>query len=460
MSKEYENGLFIFRRDLRINDNTALYLANSKCKHIYSVFIFTPEQVSSQNKFKSDNCVQFMIESLIDLQQKIHSMSGSLLCFYGDNETIINNLIDHLNIDYMCFNEDITPYAVERDKKISKLCKEKGVEIDMSDDYYLHPIGSVMNTSNKPYVKFTPYYLTSLKNRVDTPKKLRKINFTDTSKKLPNRIRLETAMQKFTKQNHNILVNGGRTNALKQLRFANLNIKNYAKTRNTVSQPTSELSAYIKFGCVSIREVYHLFKSKKEFIRQLYWRDFYANVLYYYPHVLGNAMNEKYNSFHWNINESWFNKWCNGETGFPIVDASMRQLNETGYMHNRGRLIVSGFLVKILLISWEKGEKYFAKKLVDYDPASNNLNWQWSASTAIDSQPYYRIMNPWRQQEEHDNECEYIKKWIPELRNVSQDIIHNWNTEWSNHKDIKYPKPICDYETQRDKALKMYKKSN
>jgi deoxyribodipyrimidine photo-lyase len=248
------------------------------------------------------------------------------------------------------------------------------------------------------------------------------------------------------------------------MKIASKNINHYSKTRDELSKQTSKLSAYIKFGCISIREVYKTFRSKHEFIRQLYWRDFYAGVLFSFPHVLGQALKPNYNKIKWHHNENWFKNWCNGETGFPIVDAGMRQMNETGYMHNRARLIVMSFLIKILLIDWKHGEKYFATKLTDYDPASNNGNIQWVMGGGSDSQPYFRIFNPWSQQKEHDPSCEYIKTWIPELKDVDNKIILNWETEYnnsdnknSNNKDIKYVKPICDYKIQKEKCLKMYK---
>ena len=167
-------------------------------------------------------------------------------------------------------------------------------------------------------------------------------------------------------------------------------------------------------------------------------------------------MDERFDKIKWPGTWENFDKWCKGETGFPVVDAAMRQLNITGYMENRARLIVASFLIKTLLIDWNYGEKYFATKLTDYDPASNNGNWQWTSGSGADSQPYFRIFNPWSQQEEHDSSCEYIKTWVPELSSLEPKIIHNWETEWKNYKDIKYSRPICDYKTQKELALKMY----
>jgi deoxyribodipyrimidine photo-lyase len=458
----YEKCLFIFRRDLRIVDNIGLNLAHNMCKQIYPIFIFTPEQVTSANKFKSDNAVQFMIESLTDLQTQIskNKIGTKLLTFYGNNNHIIEYLIKSLDIDCVFFNADYTPYAIQRDIKIIQLCDKLNIEVFYGHDYYLHPPGTILNSTGNPYQKFTPFYEASLNKKVDAPTRMKKIHFASTTKHLQNAITLTEAFKKFTKFNENILVHGGRSNGLKQLRIAHSNIKKYSKTHNELDKPTSELSSYIKFGCISIREVYHIFRSNRDFIRQLFWRDFYANILFSFPYVLGSAMKPNYNKISWHHNSKWFNAWCNGVTGFPIVDAGMRQLNETGYMHNRARLIVSSFLVKTLLIYWQYGEKYFAKNLIDYDPASNNGNWQWIAGSGADSQPYFRIFNPWEQTKNYDPDCNYIKKWIPELNDVNTKDILNWNDTWSKpeFKNIKYSKPIVDYKEQKDKVLDMYKK--
>ena len=456
ISGKFKNGLFIFRRDLRTIDNNGLNLLNTNCENIYAVFIFTPEQVGGQNEYKSDNAVQFMIESLEDLDDKIKDDGGKLHCFYGSNTSVLKSLIKDLDIETICFNLDYTPYAIKRDTEIMDLCEKMGVVVQYAHDYYLHEPGSILTGSGAVYQKFTPYYNAAKSKHVQSPSGKRKIGFAKTSKTLEKSITLNSAMDRFTKINPNILVHGGRDNGLKQMKIAAKNISHYAKTRDELSKPTSQLSAYIKFGCVSIREVYERFRSKTDFIRQLYWRDFYINVLYAFPHVLGHALKPKYDKIRWHQNERWFDAWKKGETGFPVVDSAMRQLNETGYMENRGRLIVSSFLVKTLLISWTKGAQYFSQKLIDYDPSSNQNNWQWTASTGADSQPFFRIFNPWLQQENFDKDCKYIKRWVPELASLEPKVIHNWETEWVNHRDIDYPKPIVDYAEQKKKALDMY----
>jgi len=455
MTHKYENGLFIYRRDFRVVDNIGLNTANSLCKHIYPVFIFTPEQVTDENKYKSNNAVQFMIESLQDLMTQTND---NLQCFYGDNNKIISYLIQKLNINIVISNADYTPYAIKRDNEIVKLCNNMGITTIYEHDYYLQPPGTILNGQGETYQKFTPFYNACLKHNVNTPTPKSKIRFASCNSKLEHTITLENAMKRFTTTNEDILVNGGRKQALKQLKQSTINIQNYVKTRDELSKPSSLLSAYIKFGCVSIREIYKLFHSNESFVRQLYWRDFYANILYSFPHVLGHALKPNYDNIKWHKNSKWFKKWCDGETGFPLVDAGMRQMNKTGYMENRARLIVMSFLVKTLLIDWREGETYFATKLTDYDPASNNGNIQWISGSGADSQQYMRIFSPFRQQEDHDANCEYIKRWVPELEMLDPKIINNWDTEYVNHKDIHYPKPICDFSEQRKKAIDMYMK--
>ena len=456
MNSKFENGLFIFRRDLRIVDNNGLNLLNEKCKNIFTIFIFTPEQVGSGNKYKSDNSVQFMIESLQDLASQINKAGGHLYTFYGHNDKIVADCIKAFDINVVCFNLDISPYAKERDEKIIKLCEHMKTYVMYDYDYYLHQPGTIVNGSGEPYQKFTPYYNTALKKKIESPAGPRKIHFKRSESHIPGKISLEQAFNKFTKENPDILVHGGRPEAIKTLKTAVRTQTHYPKTHNELDKQTTQLSAYLKFGCISIREAYKALHGKRDIIRQLIWRDFYANILYSFPHVLGHAMKQKYNKVHWHHNTNWFKAWCDGETGFPVVDAGMRQLNETGYMHNRARLIVASFLTKTLLIDWRDGEEYFASKLTDYDPASNNGNWQWVASTGADSQPYFRIFNPWEQAKNFDPDCEYIKKWVPELADVPEKDILNWETEWNKFKDIKYCKPIVDYKKQKDLALKMF----
>ena len=454
-NKKYNNGLFIFRRDLRIQDNKGLKLLHNECENIYTIFIFTPEQVGNNNKYKSNNCVQFMIESLRNLNKQLNN---KLYCFYGKNNSVIHHLIKELEINVIGFNLDYTPYAINRDIEIMNLCEEINIDTLFENDYYLNEPGNILSGGGTPYLKFTPYYTQACKRRVDTPSNILNFSSKQTTKKLKNIINLSKAMSKFTKINENLLIKGGRTEGIKALKDAVKTQKHYSRTRDNISYNTSLLSAYIKFGCLSIREIYKAFHNNKDFIRQLHWRDFYSQVMYFNPQVIGGALKPNYNKIKWHNSGRLFNAWCDGKTGFPIVDAAMRQLNTIGWMHNRGRMIVSSFLTKILLIDWRLGERYFATKLVDYDPANNNGGCQWSAGTGADSQPYFRIFNPFLQSQNHDPDCEYIKRWVPELLEVPNEIIHDWNDKEKRREiNSKYPDPIVDYSEQKEKALKMYK---
>ena len=264
--------------------------------------------------------------------------------------------------------------------------------------------------------------------------------------------------------NEDILVKGGRDNGLKQLNKIK-NFKKYDKIRNMVNQETTQLSAYIKFGCISIREVYWKIRDElgknSVLLSQLIWREFYFYIAFYYPFVLkGKNFIEKYNKIKWVQAKTNFNKWKEGKTGYPIVDAGMIELNTTGYMHNRSRLITSNFLNRMLGYHWKVGEKYFASQLTDYDPSVNNGNWQWIASTGVDPKPYFqRLFNPILQSKKYDPDAEYIKKWLPQLKNIPAKQLHNWeeNYLFYNLKDLNYVKPIVEYKKAREKSIKMYR---
>lgn len=445
-------GLFVFRRDLRVVDNRGLLTLSQLVDVLHVCFIFTPEQVGPDNAFRSDASVQFMIDSLDDLQ---HACNGRLGVFYGDNVDVLKRLVRTYNITDVCYNKDITPYAVRRDKAIHALCKSMNVILHEEQDYYLHDIGSVMTGSGEAYQKFTPFYHACQKSasKIETVNH-RKVDIDGWTPK--STISLATARKRFLREKNDAVAPGGRTEGVRRLTVFARRANEYSSHHDDLSEHTSELSAYIKFGCVSIREVYHAIHTPA-FRRQLIWRDFYANVAMFYPHVFKGAMKEKYNRIQWNSGGTWFRAWCEGRTGFPVVDAGMRQLNATGYCHNRARLIVMSFLVKTMLIDWRRGEKYFASRLVDYDPASNNGNIQWVAGTGADSQPYFRIFNPMRQQKEYDPKAIYIRRWVPELADVPIEDIHKWDTKHSNYPGVYIP-PILNYDEEKKHVLDAYKR--
>ena len=454
-------NLFIFRRDLRLKDNKGLNYAIKNYKNILPIFIFTPEQVTEKNKYLNKNSIQFMCECLTELNKNLNEISSKLHIFFGDNIEILNDIIKNIKISNIIFNMDYTPYAIKRDNDIKELCKNNNINCDIIEDYLLCKIGTLKKKDGNPYRIYTGFKKNGYKYDVDKPKyiklnNLRKININN-EKKIDNIIEYD--------KNKNILVKGGRINGLKQLDKIK-NQKNYNNNRNILSIPTSLLSAYIKFGCISIREVYweivNNFGKENDLLAQIYWREFYYYIAYYFPDVLkGGNFNKKYDKIKWFWSENYFDKWCKGETGYPIVDAGMRELNKTGYLHNRSRLITSNFLNRILRLDWRWSELYYARMLTDYDPAVNNGNHQWIASVGVDPKPYFqRLFNPWLQSKKYDKDCEYIKKWIPELKNIPNNEIHKWNEYYDKYdlNKIKYFKPIVNYKIEREKSVEMYRK--
>lgn len=457
MTKIYKKSLFIFTRDLRLNDNTSLIKALETSELVIPIFIFNPDQLGDGNKYKSNNCIQFMIESLDELNNNLNEKNSRLFYFYGNPSDIINKLIPQLSIDSVYMNIDYTPFAKKREDKLKTICKHHNIIFNSYEDYMLTGVDKVLKSDKTPYVKFTPYQRVATKQKINDIRKNMFTNYISKNTKIVGEYKKN--IHNFYVKNPDLLVNGGRSNALKILGKIS-EFKNYNKSRDFPTLNTTYLSPYLKFNVVSIREVYYIFKQKlsasnKLFI-QLYWRDFYMNIIHHHPYVIGGPMKKNYN-IKWTNDKLLFKKWCTGNTGIPIVDAGMRQMIKTGWMHNRLRMIVSNFLVKILHIDWQWGERYFAQHLVDYDVANNNGGWQWSASTGSDSQPYFRIFNPWRQSEKFDKDALYIKKWVPELGLVPSKDIHKWNTEYENYKEIKYDKPIImDMKKAVDKTIKLY----
>lgn len=456
-------SIFIFRRDLRLNDNIGLINLINNEENIIPIFIFTPKQVS-KNSYKSYNCIEFMIQCLEDLDISLKKYGLNLNLYYGDDIDVILEIHKVKKINSVYTNTDYTPFAVKRDEYLKKKLEENDIEFKYFHDICLFEPGTIKNKTDTIYQKFTPFYKSLLSKKVDT---LSKISYSKLKKKgyqVDNNkysINFDKAKKFFKTSNTKLNSIGGRKNGKSILKKIK-QWSNYDKGHDDLNYQTTFLSAYLKFGCISIREAYHTIKDtfgkNDPLLRQLYWREFYYHLGYSFPHVIGAALKEDYDKIKWSDNKRTFKAWTKGETGFPIVDACMKQLNVTGYMHNRGRLIVASFLVKNLLHDWRKGEKYFATKLVDYDPLVNNGNWQWVAGTGADSQPYFRIFNPWTQGKKFDKECKYIKKWIPELRDIPNKDIHEWDANHHKYQDV-YIGPIIDYKSSRTKTLNAYKKA-
>lgn len=456
MNPSFQRSLFIFRRDLRLQDNTALISALKESKEVIACFIFTPTQIKS-NPYLGTPSLQFLIESLEDLEKQLENAGGKLYLFYQEPKDVIETCIKNRLIDAVFINSDYTPYSVQRDAKIKKLCETQNISFKSFDDILLNPPEMTLKSDGKPYSIFTPFHRNALKFDVEKPSTNRYSNYYKES------IDFAASNEIYSKilPSRKLPCLGGRSKALSILKhlspFASYESLRDFPERNA----TTHLSAHLKFTTVSPREVYHAILKElgpsSDLLRSLYWRDFFTSIAFYFPYVFKGAFHEKFNNLSWSYDEAAFEKWCGGKTGFPIVDAGMRELNETGFMHNRLRMIVASFLVKDLHIDWRWGEKYFATHLSDYDPALNNGNWQWAASTGCDAQPYFRIFNPWTQGLKFDAECIYIKKWVPELEDLSPKEIHNWHKKEVRRVSIPYPAPMVDHSIESKKTLELYK---
>jgi len=458
--KTYNKSVFIFRRDLRLVDNTGLNKALTLSKKVYCCFIFDPRQVGKQNTYRSLNAVQFMITSLKKLEEDIKAKEGNFYFFYGLTETIVSQILREIKPEALFVNRDYTPFSIKRDQNIQKQCKSLNCHFDQSEDLLLTNPETIYTKQGTPFKVFTPFYKQASSHPITKPttKRGNFSKFPVTSAQSLANICEKHAWATY--KNPQLFQKGGRAEAIAILRNIGT-FKNYAKTRDFPSIPTTGLSAHNKFGTVSIREVYYAIIAKlgktNPLLRQLYWRDFYTYIAFHFPYVFGNPFRTKYNSLKWETDKKLFKRWYNGLTGLPIVDAGMRQMNFTGYMHNRTRMIAASFLIKDLHLNWLWGEKYFAHQLVDYDPSVNNGNWQWSASTGCDAQPYFRIFNPWLQQKKFDPECTYIKTWIPELKDVPVKVIQNW---YKQEKSINnYPLPIVNHKHEKEKSIIMFQQA-
>lgn len=477
--------IHIFRRDYRLHDNTTLIKAATTYDIVIPVFIFTDKQINPEtNPYRSDNSVQFLCESLADLDSQLRNIGSQLYIFYGqhdDNdlttlELLINILAPH-QLKAISFNADYTKYSHERDARINALCKSKNLECLSLDDICLHPPGKILTSTGKVYTKFTPFWRAGMALPIRQPIANPSNNYIQPTspiakaiKKLSGWISLEDVMKPagriLGELNPHLPEHGGRANGLAILkRIADW--KDYDDQHDQLTYNTTHLSPFNKFGCVSIREVFHTMTNKlgKEsgVVRQLFWRDFFYHLSHTNPEIYTNALNPKYRNIHWSKNPNGFRAWSQGKTGFPVVDACMRELNTTGYMHNRGRLIVSNFLCRLMHQDWRLGERYFATRLYDYDPAQNNFGWQVSGanSSGTTSRPLEQtILNPWIQSAQFDPKGEYIKKWCPELEDVNPRDLHKWNERsviWLD-KGVQYIEPILDYKTEKENNLKMYRK--
>ena len=417
-------SIFWFRRDLRLEDNTALNQALSKKLQVLPVFIFDEEILHELPN--NDPRVNFIYNSLNKIDQTLKKHNSSLLCLRGKPIKIWKNLLENFQIESVFVNKDYEPYARHRDQKIKQILEKHGISFISLKDQVIHEENEILKNDNNPYTVFTPYKRKWLELYEAKPY-TNKVDFNN----FYSKIRVFPSMEELGIKKSDISVKD----------FDLSKVDDYEQIRDYPHiDQTSYLSPHLRFGTVSIREILSKLKPNNSvFQSELIWREFFMQILYHFPHVVTKNFKPKYNAIKWLNNSTDFEKWCTGKTGYPIVDAGMRQLNKTGYMHNRVRMITAGFLCKHLLIDWRLGEAYFAKKLLDYELSSNNGNWQWAAGTGCDAAPYFRIFNPYEQQKKFDKNQDYIKKWVSEI-----------NTD-------QYPKPMVEHKFARNRALEAYK---
>lgn len=424
--------LFWFRRDLRLEDNTGLYYALQQEENVLPLFIFD-KNILDKLEDKSDARVDFIHQQLLSIHEGLAKKESSILVKYGNPEEIYRELLGEFDIQAVYTNRDYEPYAKERDSAIEKLLKEKNIPFLTFKDQMIFEPGEVLNGSGEFYKVFTPFSKVWLEKFRNT--KTQVLSDYQWKNLFPTNPLPLISLEEmgFEKTNLNI----------PPIKADEDIIAHYDQTRNFPAQNgTSRLGIHLRFGTISIRRLaLTASKLNDTFLNELIWREFYMTILAFNPQVVDRAFKPQYDHIPWRNNEAEFEAWCEGKTGYPIVDAGMRELNSTGYMHNRVRMIVASFLTKHLLIDWKWGEAYFAKKLLDFELASNNGGWQWAAGTGTDAQPYFRIFNPESQTEKFDKDLKYIKKWVPEF-GTSQ-----------------YPKPIVDHKFARLRALDTYKQA-
>ncbi|HEX6226642.1 MAG TPA: deoxyribodipyrimidine photo-lyase [Chryseolinea sp.] len=415
------------RRDLRLEDNAALYHALKENQRVLPVFIFDTVILDALED-KKDSRLEFIYQSLTHLHQQLKEIGSTLSVFHGNPVEIFQKLTPKS----VYANHDYEPYALQRDTAVEKILAGNGISFRTFKDQVIFEKNEIVKQDGKPYTIFTPYskiwkgklnkfymksyptekYFKHLVSRTPLPfPTLSDLGFEPTNIKFPARL-IKSSI-----------------------------IKSYHNTRNfPAMHGTTRLSVHLRFGTVSIRKLVQLaYKTNETWLNELIWREFYQMILYHFQNVVTHSFKPAYDRIEWRNDQSEFEAWCEGRTGYPIVDAGMRELNETGFMHNRVRMIVASFLTKHLLIDWRWGEAHFAKKLLDYDLASNNGGWQWAAGSGCDAAPYFRIFNPALQEEKFDPDQKYISKWVPEYQS----------------KD--YPAPIVNHQVARERAIRVYK---
>jgi len=423
--------IFWFRRDLRLDDNVGLYNALNGSNDVIPIFIFDSNII---NKLpNNDPRIKIIHNALVTMNNVLKKYEINIGCFKGNPLNVFKDLVKKNIVDKVIFNHDYEPYARKRDKEIISFLELNNVEFRSYKDHVVFEKSEVVKNDGSPYKVYTPFSRVWIKKYNSQ----QKINFSS-----------EKLFKNFS-SNHSLpflsFSELGFLNPkieLPNYRYNSSIIKDYEETRNFPAlDNTSKLGVYIRFGLLSIRKLVEIANNEtnKTFLKELIWREFFMQIMWHFPNTTQESFKPKYDRIEWLNKKDDFDKWCNGTTGYPIVDAGMRELNKTGFMHNRARMIVGSFLCKHLLIDWRWGEAYFAEKLLDYEQSSNVGNWQWVSGCGVDAAPYFRIFNPYEQVKKFDKELLYIKKWVPEFQ------------------ELNYPSPIVDHKFARERCLKVYK---
>ena len=426
-------NIFWFRRDLRLNDNNGLFNALKSGKKVQPIFIFDKEILDKLPK--DDARVSFIHQEIENINQQLENLESTIDVYYGKPIDIFKSLSKKDEIDIVFTNHDYEPYSIKRDLEIKQFLETKNIHFHTFKDQVIFERNEIVKKDGTPYKVYTPYSKKWLENfhskSIDTfPSEETQQNFL--KKKPQHFLTLEEIG--FIKSPINI----------KSYKISSEIIDNYEETRNfPAKDSTSKLGTHLRFGTVSVRKIAK--KAAKSnnitFLKELIWREFFMQILWHFPSTTKDSFKPKYDRIIWRNNENEFNAWCKGETGYPLVDAGMRELNQTGFMHNRVRMLTGSFLCKHLLIDWRWGEAYFAEKLHDYEQSSNIGNWQWVAGSGVDAAPYFRIFNPTTQIQKFDKSLEYISKWVPEFQ------------------ELTYTRPIVEHKLARERCLKIYKKA-
>ena len=448
MTDRVRRAAFLFRRDLRLHDNLGLAFAQRQAEEVLPCFVFDPRQVEDRGPWFARNALQVHLEALDDLNEQLRRAGARLLRFVGRPEDVVERLVREAGVDAVVVNGDHTPFARRRDAAIGARCEALGIPFREEADLLLNAPGTVL-TGGRAYRVFTPYFRAASRRPVAAPRSPGKESGRLAAPTLPFEAPSDIA-DRVLPERRALHVRGGRGEATTLLARLGELVRYDTERDLPAVRGHSSLSAHLKTGSISVREAWHAISAAlgpdHGLLRQLHWRDFFTQLAHFHPHVFDGAFRPELDAVRWDEDPELLAAWAEGRTGFPIVDAGMRQLAATGFMHNRVRMIAAAFLVKDLHLHWRHGEQHFARLLVDYDPCVNNGNWQWAASTGADAQPFFRIFNPWNQGVRFDPDCTYIKRWVPELEALAPAEIHALASR--RPAELRYPRPLVDHRVE------------